>query len=221
MRRKGIFILLIVLIFLFLFFTLTPTAEILNDKFKQFGEFLKEINHNKKYDVVVARIGDRDVTLREFELFKRSYALDGRTVTPEEVLEELKRRTVLKEEAEKRKITVSDEEVEKAIQDYKEGMENLKKTNPAEYSEFLSYLEGLNMTEEQYWKSKEIFEIYRKALVTGKVRKAILKELSEKCNLTGNELQKKYRDYLEEAKAKLKVKILKPELIGIKNSTDS
>ncbi|ABB15277.1 SurA N-terminal domain-containing protein [Carboxydothermus hydrogenoformans] len=221
MRRKGIFILLIVLIFLFLFFNLTPAAEILNDKFKQFGEFLKKVNHDKKYDVVVARIGDRDVTLREFELFKRSYVLDGRTVTPEEVLEELKRRTVLKEEAEKRKITVSDEEVEKAIQDYKEGMENLKKTNPAEYSEFLSYLEGLNMTEEQYWKSKEIFEIYRKALVTGKVRKAILKELSEKYNLTGNELQKKYRDYIEEEKAKLKVKILKPELIGIKNSTDS
>jgi len=66
MRRKGIFVLLITLIFLFLFFTLTPAAEILNNKFSQFGEFLKKINHDKKYDVVVARIGDRDVTLREY-----------------------------------------------------------------------------------------------------------------------------------------------------------
>jgi len=146
-------------------------------------------------------------------MIKSFLALAGEKPKSVDVFDELKKRIILKNEANKRNITVSDEEVKTVIQVNKENIEKLKNENPEEVKSFLSYLEGLNMTEDEYWQSKEVFEVYRQSILKGKVRQAILNELKKNGNFTENELLKKYLDYLENEKKKLKLEIIRTDLI--------
>jgi len=214
MRKSKFYILgLVISIFIVLFlFSFNSIAENLNIH-KLFGEKNKKINNDKNFDVVIAKINGYDIHLRDYEMIKSFLALSGKKPKSVDVFDELKKRIILKNEANKRNITVTDEEVKTVIQVNKENIEKLKNENPEEVKSFLSYLEGLNMTEDEYWQSKEVFEVYRQSILKGKVRQAILNELKKNGNFTENELLKKYLDYLENEKKKLKLEIIRTDLI--------
>ena len=120
-------------------------ATSLSDRGKEIGKQSADIEKNGS-DRIVATINGEKITQKVFDKNKYVFNLNH-TYTDKEVLDKMIERRVLFAQAVSEGLEVGDEEVSAAVQTVKTTVEQDK-----EQAEFLnSYLEGLGISDEQYW----------------------------------------------------------------------
>ena len=120
-------------------------ATSLSDRGKEIGKQSADIEKNGS-DRIVATINGEKITQKVFDKNKYVFNLNH-TYTDKEVLDKMIERRVLFAQAVSEGLEVGDEEVSAAVEAVKTTVEQDK-----EQAEFLSsYLEGLGISDEQYW----------------------------------------------------------------------
>jgi hypothetical protein len=159
-------------------------------------------------DESVATIDGEKITKKGFETYKFLVNSGEQKLSDSEMLNKIIDRQVIYKSAQRDGITVTDEEVLNAIHNAKDII-----TSDAErYKSFQDYIEGLNMTEEQYWES--VKPVYKKALICGKYKNELKQKYKEENNITDKaELDSKFKpffdDKVKELKSKMKIEVNK------------
>lgn len=116
----------------------------------------------KDPDEIVATINGQEVTKQEFETFKL-LRNQNNSYTDRELLDKMIEKQVLYTEAVNQGFEATDDEVNAAIKDVKQALQ--EDQNQEQYEFLKNYLDELGITEEQYWSDfvvteyKEVFSI--------------------------------------------------------------
>ena len=136
------------------------------------GMQIKKAKEDPSGNRVIARVNGQPITKQRYQerLATQSLAykqLGKSAPTKQELINALAKSILLQEEATRRGIKVSDAEVQEFLEKQKAAIESMPDENKQVYTEML---QGMGMTEEQYWSSKETFDAYKKALYVAKFR---------------------------------------------------
>lgn len=153
------------------------------------GQQIKELKNNDNASVI-AKVGDYNITKGYFDRYKALNSV-GNSMPPDSaLLDKLIENEVIKEQALKEGISVSDEEVNNAIEQQKQAFANDSKS-----SEFLkNYIQGLGISEDQYWENMK--PGIKNALIRGKYLNKNM-ELFKKDNpdINANEFTAKFNEF--------------------------
>lgn len=130
------------------------------NNFKLIGQQQKSIMSSNN-NIVVARINGYEITKNTFDEYK---LLSGNSRSDQELLNQIIERHLLYQEATKKNISISNEQIEKALQESKYTLNRA----PELYKKMLQYWEGLGMTEDQYWEYTK--PVYEKSLMCGEYK---------------------------------------------------
>lgn len=163
MNRKALIVLCLVICVLLAFIVLPKGADTA-EKLQKYGELEKQkqeaIASGKDY--VVAKGNSIEVYNAAVENITEGYSLTSGGKTREDAIEFLAERAALVEEAKRNGITVSDSEVKDYISLQKEAGRNA-----VNMDEFEKFLEGAEMTYDEYWDSQ--YEMLEQELYIGKL----------------------------------------------------
>lgn len=153
------------------------------------GQKISDIEKNND-KTIIAKVDDKEITKKEFESYKALWSVADTVPSDSDLLDKMIERKVLYSKAMKDGVNVSNEELNKALQEQKDNYANSEVVK----SYIGSLIKGLNITEDQYW--DRIKEGLVQSLTIGKYKNK-LKESFEKDNpnLSGNELQNKFNEY--------------------------
>ncbi|MBE0447030.1 MAG: hypothetical protein IBX64_02825 [Actinobacteria bacterium] len=110
-------------------------------------------------------------------------------------------------EAKNRGIKVTDSEVKDFIKKMRASMAQM----PDEEKQFFNdYLQGLGMSEDEFWSSKEVFNGYKKGLYIGRLREQFMKDAntSEEIRKANSEFEKFENNLVEGTK----IEIVDPDI---------
>ena len=141
-------------------------------------------------DDIVAVINGENITKKGFETYKLFVNNGESKLTDRQTLDSILEQKVLFDEATQKGLSATDEEVAKLI----ESTQDIMRENEERFSAFKDYLNGLNMSEDQYWDS--VKPAYNKFITCGKLKSALKEKFAEDNNiLDKTELDTKFRNY--------------------------
>lgn len=173
------------------------------------GKRLKEIR--SKEDKVIVIVDGEEITQNEFDVQSISRELGNANKTDKEILDSLIEKQVVYNEAVRKGITISEDRIDEII---KLNQQSIKQ-NPEYYKQLKGIIDGLGITEEQYWKDAR--PIYNKILVMGEYKNNYLKSkfMEENKNKDITNFSEEYKEYYKKhieslkAEAKIEYKSLK------------
>jgi len=168
---------------------------------KMFGKQQAEVLSNAG-DGIVATVDGEKITKKGFDTYKLFLNNSGKEVSDQQVLDKIVDRQLIYKQAIKENVVVSDQEVANAI---KMAQDTIR-SDSKQYEAFKEYISGLNMSEDEYWKSVE--PVYKKALTCGKYKNT-LKENFKKDNKIEDqsELNSKFEEFYSKTVKELKGKV--------------
>lgn|GEM_PF-2905751 len=135
---------------------------------------------------------DMIITRKQLDNCKAVYALEGVSVSDDEVIKKIVTDRLLYKEAVKAGVTLTDDEVWHYMNETKETM----KKDPEVYKFYLSYLKDTGMTEDEYWEKS--FPVYKRAYTTGKYRKYLKgKFAADHPDISATDLHKAFDEYYD------------------------
>jgi hypothetical protein len=160
-----------------------------NNKFSDVGKKIDEIN--KVSDTsIVASVGDKKKTKKDFDTFKALYTPADKVPSDTELIDKIIEKEVIYQQALKENITVSDEEVNKALQEQKDAVYKNSQMN----EDFKNLIQGKNISEEEYW--GDVADSLKKGLIRGKYINELKDEFrKENPNIENSQFQSKFNEY--------------------------
>ncbi|MCX8129333.1 MAG: SurA N-terminal domain-containing protein [Clostridia bacterium] len=169
-----------------------------NNIFFNVGQKVKDITKNNDTGIV-AVVGDKKITKKEFDTFKTLYSASDNIPSDTELIEKMIKNEVIYEQAIKDNINVSEEELDKALQEQKDIIAKDRDANMS----YKNYVSGLNITEEEYWEKAK--EGIKKALIRGKYKNKLKESFKEENpDIKDNEFQAKFNKYYNDIVTTLK-----------------
>lgn len=173
-------------------------------KMKSVGQQQKDIYAAANANDSVATVDGIPITKKAFDTFKVMYSNSDQKPTDKEVLDMIVERQLLHKQAEKEGITISDEQLNNAIEKMKQDLHN----DTQSYSDFKDYIAGLNITEEQYWEQSK--PVYKKALAVGQLKSRLKQQYeaehkSEDAQVVEKNFGEFYKSYVSDLKQKVKI----------------
>lgn len=165
------------------------------------GKRLKEIR--SKEDKIIVTVDGKKITQNEFDVQKISRELGKTNLSDKEILDSLIEKQVVYNEAIKKGITISEEKIDEII---KLNQESIKQ-NPEYYEQLKGIIDGLGVTEDQYWIDAK--PIYKKILIMGEYKNNFLKAKFMEENKDISNINEKYKEYykkhIDNLKAEAKI----------------
>jgi hypothetical protein len=147
---------------------------------------------------VVATINGSDVTKNEFDMYK-AFTNYNHDYSDKELLDKIIEKTVLFDEATAEGFSVTDNEINAEI----EKVRDLIAKDPEQSDFFKNFIDGLGMTEEEYWE-KIVFPGYKEVFTINKLSDSLKQKFAEENNITDPaELSSSFRDFYKEYKVDL------------------
>ncbi|CAH2213184.1 SurA N-terminal domain-containing protein [Tepidibacter aestuarii] len=170
---------------------------------KKMGKDIKAEKNNNTSNEIVLEIDDRKISKRDLNIAKISLNTDDNKKVEKVITKRMATQKIAKDLG----ITATDDEVKEFIDKNKEAVNN----NEEAKAQFESYIEGLGMTESEFWNDKDIIRSYKETLITGKLKGQIRKELKEQNpSKSHNEIEKlmidKLDNMIKKEKSNMKIK---------------
>lgn len=163
----------IIIIYSFLCILVLATINLAYSKSDEFllGEKIKNLSKSEK---IVAKINGIPVTEKEYESKKLFLETQKQPANFENVIRAIAEQKLLFEEAKKRGITVTKEELDNFIQLQKRLSEQVSDEEKANFRDFLA---GQGLTVEEYWSNPDVINAYERGIYIGKFKAQLRKEL--------------------------------------------
>lgn len=196
-KKKSIVTILLVLVLIVSLIIVYAVDE--NTNISLVGKRLKEIR--SKEDKVIVIIDGEEITQNEFDVQSISRELGNANQTDKEILDSLIEKQVVYNEAVRKGITISEDRIDEII---KLNQQSIKQ-NSEYYKQLRGIIDGLGITEEQYW--KDAIPIYNKILVMGEYKNNYLKLkfMEENKNKDITNISEEYKEYYKKHIESLKV----------------
>ncbi len=180
--------------------TLFGIAYAKSEIYFELGKSIGEIKKQADKDTVVAEIGNTQITKKHFNNVKTAIKInsDGKFVKDEEVLNALAENVSLYEEAKKRGLQVSKEETIKLMEEIRQNILN----NNTSYAQFQQYLNGLGMTDTEYWNDEGTIETYQEVFTIAELKNKVLSE----ANIKPEDTDKYWDNFTKQLKNNIKIK---------------
>jgi|GEM_PF-1303842 len=167
----------------------------------EIGEAQAEIN--KQFETnneIVASVNGYEITKESFEVYKSIMSQTG-DYGDEELLDKLIEKKLMYSEAVAEGFTVTDDEIEAAIEDAKSLL--VLEENIEQYNFLKQYIEGLGITEEQYW-TEIVKPIYRETFTINKLTERLRANYDkENSSIDSQSTDGGFSDYLSKYKEDL------------------
>ncbi|GAW28134.1 SurA N-terminal domain-containing protein [Carboxydocella sp. ULO1] len=163
----------IIIIYSFLCIFVLATINLAYSKSDEFllGEKIKNLSKSEK---IVVKINGIPVTEKEYESKKLFLETQKQPANFENVIRAIAEQKLLFEEAKKRGITVTKEELDNFIQLQKRLSEQVSDEEKANFRDFLA---GQGLTVEEYWSNPDVINAYERGIYIGKFKAQLRKEL--------------------------------------------
>lgn len=194
-----------------------------NCKWKAMGLKLKEIySSNLEKQIVVAKINGEDVTKQEIQIKKVYMDIHGKEFNLDLLIDEIIKDKVIISMAKKRGLYPTQDEtleyMETIYEDYTKFIADGAQIHKESWQKFQDLLNGLEMTEDEYWKNENIAKEYRILFAHAKLKNAIAEELGVKIQQlkTKEEIFKnddKINKVISDSQKQAKVEILNPNFL--------
>ncbi|CAH2213481.1 SurA N-terminal domain-containing protein [Tepidibacter aestuarii] len=170
---------------------------------KKMEKDIKAEKNNNISDEIVLEIDDRKISKKDLNIAKISLNTDDNKKVEKVITKRMATQKIAKDLG----ITATDDEVKEFIDKNKEAVNN----NEEAKAQFESYIEGLGMTESQFWNDKDIIRSYKETLITGKLKGQMRKELKEQNpSKSHNEIEQlmidKLDNMIKKEKSNMKIK---------------
>ena len=192
-------------------------------KWKAMGLKLKEIySSNLEKQIVVAKINGEDVTKQEIQIKKVYMDIHGKEFNLDLLIDEIIKDKVIISMAKKRGLYPTQDEtleyMETIYEDYTKFIADGAQIHKESWQKFQDLLNGLEMTEDEYWKNENIAKEYRILFAHAKLKNAIAEELGVKIQQlkTKEEIFKnddKINKVISDSQKQAKVEILNPNFL--------
>ena len=189
-------------------------------KWKTVGVKLKEIYGSSiEKQIVVAKINGEDVTKQEIQIKKAYIDILGKELNLDPLIDEITKDKVIISMAKKRGLYPTQDEtleyMKTIYEDYTKFIADGAQIHKESWQKFQDILNGLEMTEDEYWKNENIAKEYRILFAHAKLKNAIAEELGVKIQQlkTKEEIFKnddKINKVISDSQKQAKVEILDP-----------
>lgn len=176
-------------------------ADTITNKGRELGQ--QQANIEKSLidnNEIVATVNGYEVTKKTFESYK-CIINQNHNYSDKELLDKIIKEKVVYVEAKNEGYTVSDAEINTEIELVKKLLK--EDENKDQYNYIKEYIEGLGITEDQYW-SDIITPLYRETFVANKLIDSLRSEYIKEKNITDfAEMETEFSDYLNNYKEDL------------------
>ncbi|PKM80414.1 MAG: hypothetical protein CVU89_13705 [Firmicutes bacterium HGW-Firmicutes-14] len=178
---------------------------------KELGLKRKAISNNPNKDVPVLKIGDTEYTLEQFLDRKYGYQVSDPKVSLDKITDSLKRQEVLMNEAKKRNVYPSKQDVKNYMIQQRKMIE--ESNNPEEME---AYVEGLGITLDEYWNEWAVPQ-YERELAMINAGKSITEDIIQGPTETPKEFiqrkDKAFKDFMDSKTSEIEMEMLRQDLI--------
>lgn len=185
---KPKYIIVSVVIVMFLAATATYAFQS-NYKFFIIGKKINKIEETNDTSAV-ALVGNKKITKKAFDTYKELYSAADNIPSDSALLDKLIENEVIYQEALKENISVSEEEINRALQDQKDAVAKDSEANEINKN----LIQGKNISEEEHWKEME--EGLRRTLIIGKYINKLRDEFkNQNPDIQQKDIGIKFREY--------------------------
>jgi len=144
----------------------------------------------------------KKITKESFDILKELYSVADNIPSDEEIIDKLIEKEVIYQQALKDNISVSEEEINQALQAQKDAEYKDSKT----YEDFTNLIQGKNISEDEYWDKMK--ESIKKGLICGKYINKLKEDFKkENPHIKKDEFQSKYEEYYKNKVLEMKKNI--------------
>ena len=190
--RKGIIRTILIVCLVVLLGVASVFAANIKDIMFQLGEKTRELD-NEESDVI-AVVDGAEILSKDLEILKVSSDLAEREIDEAEALDKLIEKQLVYNAAIESGIKVSESEIDKIIKQTKQAL----KEDDAANAQHMEYIDGLGISEEEYWKM--VKPIYEKMLIMGEYKNNFIKKkfIEENSITDQKSIEEEYAEYFKE-----------------------
>ncbi len=175
-NRKKYMILIMVLIIITVSSLAAYAAK--DSVWEKAGQDIKNIHENPDNSKVVALIDDEEVTQINVEIKKAFLTLQGKKPSKNEILNAIAYDKILIKKSKQRELYPSQGETLDYMNQLRDMQDEAIKNGDTNetYDEWIDYLAGRGMSEDEYWESEEAITGYQYSLAIARLRSALAEE---------------------------------------------
>ena len=153
----------------------------------EFGQLQRNVNENTKDNKILVSVNKEGISDRQIETYM---ALSADGLTKEEAKQKLINDRLLIQNAKKKGIVVSDEEVKQYIDESKQ----YQNDNPELAQPIYDYIAGLGITEDEYWNMME--PSIKERMYIGKLKKQLRTDFEQQYTYKNSKNAVQFEEYV-------------------------